>query len=258
MKDVGFEIDRYLSCLVRSGQIPGYAFGLTAPGVEDFAAFGGLAKTTSATAPNPNTQFAVYSVTKSVTALAALRIIARGVLGWDTPVADILEGWVDPLSGHDYGPVRVSHLLTHSAGFSYGSRSSRISSAYRSAGFLRNAPQGLVGAALYRQFSSLPRLYPPGAGWSCSLASDVLGWVISAARGDVPLGRVMREEVFDALGMDHSCFLSEIDPDGDVASVYERDTEHRWRLSELAMSGWGQPQYHQLRSVEPRWAAGRA
>jgi CubicO group peptidase (beta-lactamase class C family) len=226
---------RYLTDLVREGVVPGCALELSAPGrrITLREGYGDLEARVPVLA---ETRFAVYSVTKAVTALAALRLVADRTLRLDGPVADHLPGWAD--GGN--GTVRLIHLLSHTAGFTYGSRQGPVAEAYRAAGFVRNAPEGVTGQALYRRFSMLPRLFPPGRAWSYSLASDVLGWLLAEVRGQ-PLQGVLCAEVFEPLGMKDSLLMGDLDRDNSMAVVYGRGEAGGWQRAEPVMSDWGNP-----------------
>jgi CubicO group peptidase (beta-lactamase class C family) len=230
------DITAYLEHLVSTSTVPGCALAIKS-GDEHVAGFAGLARDQPAVPPRSDTRYAVYSITKAVTALAALRLVDQGRLDLETPVSAYLEGWSDRCPDWE---VKVSHLLSHTAGFTYGSRPGPVAEAYRRAGFMRSAPRSRSPREIYSTFSALPRLYPPGQGWSYSLASDVLGWVLSEVSGS-SLAAVLRTEVFDPLNMTRSCLLDQLDDEGlDVAVVYERE-EDRWRRSATAMSGWADP-----------------
>ncbi|NED35605.1 serine hydrolase domain-containing protein [Streptomyces sp. SID8499] len=224
---------RYLTDLVREGVVPGCALELSAPG-RHISLRAGCGDVEAGVPVSARTRFAVYSVTKAVTALAALRLVADRALRLDGPVADHLPGWVDG-SG---GTVRLIHLLSHTAGFTYGSRQGPVAEAYRAAGFVLSAPEGVTGTALYRRFSMLPRLFPPGRAWSYSLASDVLGWVLTEVRGR-PLREVLRAEVFEPLGMKDSSLMGDLDRGCPMAIVYRRGDPGGWQRAESAMLDWG-------------------
>jgi CubicO group peptidase (beta-lactamase class C family) len=231
------DIAAYLEQLVSTQAVPGCALAIKAGG-RDTAAVAGIARDSPTTAPGFDTRYAVYSITKAVTALAALRLVDQGRLDLDAPVRAYLDGWSEQRPDRE---VKVSHLLSHTAGFTYGSRSGPVAEAYRRAGFVRSQPASKSPRDTYSTFSALPRLYAPGQGWSYSLASDVLGWVLSEVSGS-SLAAVLRAEVFGPLDMTRSCLLSELDGEGlDVAVVYERD-KSRWRRSDTVMAGWANPE----------------
>lgn len=223
----------YLDDLVATSQLPGYAIGVNMQGSE-ITLSGGRTAIDQARAPDPHTRFAVYSVTKAVTALAALRLVQEGRLALDGTVSDYLDGWSDP--GKD-SAITITHLISHTAGFTYGSRTGSVAEAYRRAGFIRTSPRSMQPLDMYREFSKLPRLYPPGEGWSYSLASDVLGWVLSEVTS-ATLAQALRREVFDPLGMGRTCLQSELAQDGDIATIYARGSSE-WVSAEAAMADWG-------------------
>ena len=55
-----------------------------------------------------------FSMTKIVTATAAMQLVDRGVVGLDDPVRDLLPEFPEPRAG--WPEVRVRHLLSHSTG----------------------------------------------------------------------------------------------------------------------------------------------
>src|SRR6476469_571513 len=66
----------------------------------------------------PDTVFRIASMTKSFTSLAVLKLRDAGKLSLEDPVVK----WIPEFAGVEYPtkdsePIRVRHLLTHSAGF---------------------------------------------------------------------------------------------------------------------------------------------
>jgi CubicO group peptidase (beta-lactamase class C family) len=96
-------------------------------------------------------------------------------------------------------PVRLWHLLTHTAGLTYGFHYAHpVDAAYRAAGFEWVAPEGRDLAACCEAWAGLPLLFePPGSEWNYSMASDVLGRVIEVVSGQ-PLDRFLDERVLGA------------------------------------------------------------
>ena len=62
------------------------------------------------------TAFQACSISKPVTALAALRLVQAGRLGLDDDVNDRLTRWRLPANGAWQPRVTLRHLLSHSAG----------------------------------------------------------------------------------------------------------------------------------------------
>ena len=61
---------------------------------------------------DPGTRFLVASLTKPVTAAAAMRLVEDGTVALSTPVVDILPEF----GGHGRDAIQVQHLLTHTSG----------------------------------------------------------------------------------------------------------------------------------------------
>jgi CubicO group peptidase (beta-lactamase class C family) len=76
-------------------------------------------------------------------------------------------------------PVRVWHLLTHTAGLTYGFHHVHpVDEMYRAAGFEWTTPADLDLAGCCDTWAGIPLLFQPGSEWNYSVASDVLGRVV--------------------------------------------------------------------------------
>ena len=81
-------------------------------------------------------------------------------------------------------PVRIWHLLTHTAGLTYGFHQAHPVDAHVPGGRLRvGQPAGLDLAEACDVWAGLPLLFQPGAEWNYSVATDVLGRVVEVASG---------------------------------------------------------------------------
>jgi CubicO group peptidase (beta-lactamase class C family) len=84
---------------------------------------GGVGLASRATGPEPakeidaDTMFRVGSITKTVVALAILKLVEEGRLDLDTPVRDIAPEIDMPNDWEATAPITVAHLLEHTAGF---------------------------------------------------------------------------------------------------------------------------------------------
>ena len=90
----------------------GAACCVYADGVPVVDLVGGLADPDAGTAWTPETIALVFSTTKGATAICANRLIERGALDPDAPVADV---WPE-FAQNGKGGVLVRHVLSHSAG----------------------------------------------------------------------------------------------------------------------------------------------
>jgi CubicO group peptidase (beta-lactamase class C family) len=64
-----------------------------------------------------DTAFRVASITKSFVGLGVMRLVERGALDLDRPIAEIMPDVVIDNPWHDVAPVTLAHVLEHTAGF---------------------------------------------------------------------------------------------------------------------------------------------
>ena len=164
----------------------------------------------------------IYSMTKPIVSAALMQLVERGTVRVDQPVADFLSGWRNQrvwIGGAGEAmetiaaatPVTLRHLLTHSAGLTYGTRLAAIGGqriedpvALLYAQADAAASDGLLTYA--EALGTLPLRYQPGTRWMYSVATDVVGAVVEVAAGS-PLGDVLSQEIFTPLGMADTGFF---------------------------------------------------
>jgi len=178
----------------------------------------------------PSTIFGIASLSKSVTALTALVLQARGALSIDDPVTRHLPGFGYPGLDPD---VRVRHLLSHSSGLpplralDFAIRPSQVNdpAAVHNRRDYTGAPD--VGdyerLLAYMRAGERPALAPPGQVMSYSNEGVALvGAVIESATGE-PFPAVARRLVFEPLGMSHTTFdTKEAQATGESTTLYTR------------------------------------
>jgi CubicO group peptidase (beta-lactamase class C family) len=136
--------------------------------------------------PNqPNTKFNVASVTKMLTAVAILRLVAEGRLDLHVPVATY-----NPNLAHA-NQITLHQLLTHTAGFDH-----YWNDAYRAArSDLRTIDDYL------KLFTTTPLKFPPGTRHHYSNSGYVvLGAVIEQVTGETYFEH-MRKSIYQPVGM---------------------------------------------------------
>lgn len=160
--------------------------------------------------------FRVMSNTKLATSCAVLLLLDEGRLALDDPIEQYL-----PQLGHrqvlkpgatsllDTEPARSSitirHLLTHTAGLSYGpiDPTSLLGAAYVE----RNAldPRTPL-SAMIDVLAALPLANHPGTAWEYSIATDVLGRLVEVIAGQ-NFDVFLRQRIFTPLGMVDTGFV---------------------------------------------------
>ena len=152
--------------------------------------------------------FRIYSMTKPITAVAAMMLYEEGKFQLSDPVAKFVPELADlnVLVDGELVPAKktmnMQHLLTHTAGLSYGfNPSDPIDQKYREA-------QLFAGADLddfAERLSKLPLKFEPGERWHYSVAVDVTGLIVQRLSGQ-SFDAFLKERIFDPLGMEDTFF----------------------------------------------------
>ncbi len=167
-------------------------------------------------AVNERTLWRIYSMTKPVTGVAALALIEDGKLDIDQPVAEILPEFASlkVLDGDVLRPartpMRVRHLLTHTAGLGYAINDDALGARYRAAGLYPGDPTPREGAPTSLEefgarLAQQPLNADPGAKYQYSVGLDLLGLVIQRASG-MSFSAYLRQKLFDRMAMTDTGF----------------------------------------------------
>ena len=169
----------------------------------------------------------IASMTKAITATAAMQLVERGKLALDAPASQLAPGLAKAqvLEGFDAAgqprlrapkrPITLRHLLTHTAGYSYEIWSSDIAK-YQAA---TNTPgiTTCTNAAL-----TTPLLFDPGDRWEYGINIDWAGKMVEAASGQ-KLDAYLQQNVLGPLGMKDTSFSLSASQRARLASVHQRD-----------------------------------
>jgi CubicO group peptidase (beta-lactamase class C family) len=167
-----------------------------------------------------DTVWRIYSMSKPLTSVAAMMLAEEGALALTDPVSTFIPSFgavrvwaggsdLRPLTVPAIEPVRVWHLLTHTAGLTYGfHRVHPVDALYRAAGFDLGDPPPVDLAQACDLWASLPLLFQPGTEWAYSVATDVLGRVVEVASGQ-RLDEFMADRIFRPLGMTDTAFWAD-------------------------------------------------
>ena len=103
-------------------------------------------------------------------------------------------------------PIRIWHLLTHTAGLTYGfHRVHPVDALLRQAATSGASRRTSTSPRPSTRSRGLPLLFQPGTEWNYSVATDVLGRVVEVASG-LPLDRFFEQRIFAPLGMTDTAF----------------------------------------------------
>lgn len=171
----------------------------------------------------------MYSLTKPVTATAAMVLVERGQLDLCQPVADFLPGFRDQQVWTPQGltpvqrPVTPMDLLGMTAGLCYPGEDPAGRAASGLFAQLQEAVQageGIPTVELCNRMGELPLAFQPGSHFRYGTCADVLGAVIEVVSGK-PLAEFMQQELFDPLGMKDTAFWVPESKRGRMPRIYQ-------------------------------------
>jgi CubicO group peptidase (beta-lactamase class C family) len=116
-------------------------------------------------------------------------------------------------------PITIRHLLTHTAGLTYGD--GPANDAYAAAhltGWYFADKNETIGEAMNR-LGTLPLHGHPGESWQYGYATDLLGYLVEVVSG-MPLDQFMEERIFKPLKMTDTCFFLPPEKAARLANVY--------------------------------------
>ncbi|MGB3815150.1 MAG: serine hydrolase domain-containing protein [Shinella sp.] len=157
-----------------------------------------------------DTVFAIFSTTKAIAGTAALQCVEDGLLDLDAPAKTYAPaiGKLQVIDGFDAdgaprlraprSDVTTRQLMLHTGGFGYDF----FSENYKRLAEEHGQPSVVTAS---RAAIETPLLFDPGTRWEYGSNIDWVGQVVEGIRGK-RLGEVMRERIFDPLGMGEVAF----------------------------------------------------
>lgn len=248
---------------VRDRKMPGVvgAFG-GAGGPTRFVSAGRLGDAPVAARAGPDSLWRIYSMTKPVTAMAAMILVEEGRLRLDQPIGEVIPAFrnmrvlTDPqrslASRPAARPITVRHLLTHTAGLGYNIvTTGPLKAEYERRGILPASVNLQVDAqadlvrprslgAFAERVAALPLVADPGTRWSYSISLDVLGAVVERASGQ-PFERFLASRIFQPLRMTSTYFTVPRGEAGRLADNYAFVGAGRVPLDPAALSVFLRP-----------------
>jgi CubicO group peptidase (beta-lactamase class C family) len=222
-------LDAVLRDLVERGDVPGVVAAVTSPSETVYlAAFGerGLGQGVPMT---PDTVFYLASMTKPITATAAMQLVEQGKLELDVPISrwepraktlQVLDGWDasgKPILRAPKREVTLRDLMTHTSGFAYGLWDAELARYITEEKF----PDLSSGEedAFYP-----PLVFDPGERWEYGISIDWIGKLVEIV-SDKSLGTYMQENIFSPLGMTSTGYRITPDMEARRATTHQREKD---------------------------------
>jgi CubicO group peptidase (beta-lactamase class C family) len=169
------------------------------------------------------------SNTKLITSMAVMLLWEEGIIQLDEPVGkfipqlanlQVLKPGATRLDDTEpaRSPITIRHLLTHSAGLSYGllDPGTMIFNAYNER---RVVNPRLPLISMMEALSGLPLLFHPGTSWEYSVATDVLGYLVELVSG-VALDQFFQARIFEPLGISDTAFTLQAEKQNRLTTCY--------------------------------------
>ncbi len=227
---------------VRDGKMPGI---VAAFGIGDrptlFVSSGRLATDPAAPPATQDSLWRVYSMTKPVTAMAAMILIEQGRIGLDDPVSKYIPAFrsmkvatspeTSLASVPAKTPITIRMLLTHTSGLTYNIiAKGALLKEYERLGILPAAVNAAIEPGMRRarpatlaafadHVAKAPLIAQPGTAWNYSVGLDVMGRVIEIASGQ-PFDTFVNTRIFAPLGMTSSYWTVPQSEAGRLATNY--------------------------------------
>lgn len=208
-------ISDMLRSQVESGQAVGCSAYVLKNGRPIYRGNAGMADAARGIEWKNDTIVRLYSMTKPITAAAAMILIDRGQLDLFDKVSWYIPGFRNQtvLDENGSAPVReevcIKDLFDMTSGICYPDRSYPAGSVMQDLfdkiceGVAKGEPTDTMGYA--NLIGQQPLAFQPGDRWMYGASADVLGAVIEAVSGK-KFGDFLRAELFEPLGMDDTDF----------------------------------------------------
>jgi len=203
---------------------------------------GGLAHRALGVPITSDSRFGVASVTKLATAIAALRLVDRGLLRLDSSLVEVLPPEHRPAGLTP--AITLHHVLSHTSGLANYHDDDDPTLASFTANWDRIPTHRIRRPAdMLPLFADLPAVSPPGERYAYNDAGFILaGLTIEAATGR-PYDVVVADEVFEPAGMvDTAIEALDHDP-ARLATGYVTDetAPNGWKSNVFSVTAVGMP-----------------
>lgn len=223
-------IDRFFDeKYVQTGKLPGAQVQVLRKGELVHEAVVGQADRERSVGLKRDSVYRIYSMTKPITSLAFMMLVEEGKVALDDPVTRFIPEWKN-LGVYAAGtgpwmttptarPMQMVDLLRHTSGLTYGFQTrTNVDAAYRALK-VADRDRSLDTARFVDELSRLPLEFSPGDAWNYSISTDVLGVLIERITGQ-PFQEVLRQRIFEPLGMSETSFIVREDQKSRFAACY--------------------------------------
>ena len=188
--------------------------------------------------------FRIYSMSKPIAGVAIMQLYEKGKFQLSDPISKFLPEMKNLKVMNELGrtedlksEIKMHHLLTHTAGFSYGFSNNSVDKLYSKLNLFMSKDLNEFAAKV----AKLPLRSEPGKQFIYSVAVDLTGLIIERISGK-SLDEYYNENIFTPLGMEdtyfkvpknkHDRFLKRYILDGETEIIKEYPAEKNMAMSD--------------------------
>ena len=138
----------------------------------------------------------IYSATKVITCIGAMRLVERGLIKLDDPISKFIPEFENMMIKGKDGklspatkPILIEHLFTMTAGLDYNEHAPEIVNC-----------EDKTTLGYVRAMAKRPLLFEPGTHYEYSFCLDVLAGVVEVVSG-MKYSEYLKKNIFDPLGI---------------------------------------------------------
>lgn len=226
------KLNRYMGDMVDTGRVAGVSTLILRHGKVVEQQTHGSAELGGQTPLSPDAIFRIYSMTKPIAATAMMILFEDGHWVLDDPVTKFVPEFADLKVFAGVGPdgamlledakrpPTMREVMSHTAGFAYGLFPDfhPLEKAYLENRIAR--PEG--DKAFIDSLAAQPLMFQPGTEWFYSVASGLLGVIVSRISGQ-SFGDFIQERIFAPLDMVDTAFQTRADNQHRLVTFYQDD-----------------------------------
>lgn len=221
----GTSIDDTLRSGIQRRNIPAVTATVATAGKVTYQGAFGTRDTASGIQVTPDSIFAIASMTKAVTSVAAMQLVEQGKVKLDEPLAKYIPDFakLQVVDGYDSGgkpqlrPVRTSvtlkHLLTHTSGLCYDTWSEDMQKYEKAGGATPTGVAPLV-----------PLMFEPGTRWQYGYGADWAGRLVEIISG-LTLEQYFQRNILQPLAMKDTSFILPAEKFDRMVSRFDRQAD---------------------------------
>jgi CubicO group peptidase (beta-lactamase class C family) len=214
-------ITEFFNNEIATGRLPGAVILIQQHGKPVYLKCFGVRDVATNVPMTPDTIFALHSMTKPITSVAAMMLIDAGKLKLSDPVSKFIADFAGAKVGVGTTaadgtrflklvpvdrPVTIEDLLRHTSGITYDYIGGKlIDKAYVDSGLFDGQYDNKVFS---ERIAKLPLARQPGTLWRYGHSTDVIGRIIEIVSGQT-LYQFEKQHIFDSLGMTSTKFVLE-------------------------------------------------